>query len=164
VVARDAEVANELEIEFEAQLDVPCKLPVNDVAFTEVKVNLLKNGLYEKLFEPEFNLGGNGVWVGANNGKNSALLLFAVLNVVTASAEVALPCKLPVILGAFNEPVICWLPEIITVPIKVCVSFVASPNWLEPEEYITEADSYVTFKNVIEAVPFNTRLPLNVKS
>ena len=28
-----------------------------------------------------------------------------------------------------------------TVPQSVCVSFEASPNWFDPLEYITEADS-----------------------
>ena len=38
----------------------------------------------------------------------------------------------------------------------------ASPNWFDPEEYITEADSIETFKNAIDAVPFTVTLPLIV--
>ena len=42
------------------------------------------------------------------------------------------------------------------------MSLVASPNIFEPEENITEADSYCTFKNPIEAVPFTVTFPVMV--
>ena len=43
---------------------------------------------------------------------------------------------------ALKLPVISCDPDTLTVPIKVCISSVASPNWLLPEEYITDEVSY----------------------
>jgi hypothetical protein len=68
-----------------------------------------------------------------------------------------------------SDPVIVVLPltvklpvGIVTNPYKVCTSSAASPNWLEPEEYITDADSYVTFKYAMEPVPIIVKSPVIV--
>ena len=45
-----------------------------------------------------------------------------------------------------------------TVPQSVCVSFEASPNWLDPDEQIIELDWNVTSKNAIDAVPVTLML------
>ena len=58
------------------------------------------------------------------------LTAFSTYEAVTAfEAQLDVPNKLPVTpADTFKEPVMRWLPETITVPIRVCVSFVASPN------------------------------------
>ena len=91
---------------------------------------------------------GKGEIFGAQEALNAWIAYEAVPN-----NDPVIPCD------TFKDPVICWEPETITVPFSVWVSLVASPNIFDPDEYITDADSYCTFKNVIEAVPFIVTFP-----
>ena len=91
-----------------------------------------------------------------DDGAYDALIAFC--------AHDAVPCKDPVMVGAFKLPVTLALPEMITVPVNVCISAVESPKMFEPEEYITDAVSYIVLRYVMEAVPFTVMFPFTITS
>ena len=93
-------------------------------------------------------------------GAYDAEIAFCATEADTAKLEV--PSNDPVMFGKLALPVTFKDPLTITVPIKVCMSDVASPNWLLPDEYITDADSYVTCKTAIDAVPVMVTSPLMI--